>query len=127
MNIQSLFEGLSQQWARERAATQLTLGKLIAELEKMPTDTSLPYLMDPHSYRGYYEDLAFELWPGTTTAGELLAICNYADGRRFSGYKGGEFKMHCDTPLWVADYGCCGEKLISISASEGITTQPDED
>lgn len=127
MNIQSLFDGLSQQWARERAATQLTLGKLIVELEKMPTETTLPNLADPHSYRGYYEDLAFELWDGTTTAGELLDVCKDAMYQRFTGYKGGEFTMHNDTPLWVADYGCCGEKLITISASEGITTQPDED
>ena len=36
MNIQSLFDDMSANWQRERAETQMTLGKLIAALEAMP-------------------------------------------------------------------------------------------
>ena len=35
LNMQALVDGMSAQWQRERAATQLTLGALIAALEKM--------------------------------------------------------------------------------------------
>lgn len=41
MNIQALFDGLSAEWQRERAETQMTLGKLIEILESMPADTEI--------------------------------------------------------------------------------------
>ena len=58
MNIQALFDGLSAEWQRERAETQMTLGQLIEILESMPADTEIRGLNCPHSYRGYYSDLA---------------------------------------------------------------------
>lgn len=36
MNMQAMVNGLSAQRQRERAETQMTLGKLIDELEAMP-------------------------------------------------------------------------------------------
>lgn len=65
MNIQALFDGLSAEWQRERAETQMTLGQLIEILESMPADTEIRGLNCPHSYRGYYYDLAFEPTEGT--------------------------------------------------------------
>ena len=127
MSIQALFDAMSREWQRERAATQLTLGELISTLEKMPENTTLPDLADPHSYRGFYEDLAFEPGEGAATAGELLTRCRSAVGECFRGYKGGYYTMNCDTPLWIAHYGRCGDRFISISADEGIETQPYED
>ena len=62
------------------------------------------------SYRGYYEDLAFE--PTTEsqvevvkTADDLLRLCNWALDRDFPGYKGGSYTMSADTPLWVSPHG----------------------
>lgn len=36
MNMQALIDGMGAQWQRERAETQMTLGKLVAALEAMP-------------------------------------------------------------------------------------------
>ena len=49
--------------------TQLTLGHLIDELEEMLPDATVPDLRHPHSYRGYYDDLAFELGTGDPSGG----------------------------------------------------------
>jgi len=38
------------------------------------------------------------------TVAELLAILNDAMGKAFVGYKGGDFKMHKRTSIWVANY-----------------------
>lgn len=126
MNLQALIDGLSAQWQRERAETQMTLGKLIAALETMPTDAQVANLRDPHSYRGYYSDLAFERSDDTRPASELLAVCKAAMGQVFEGYKGGDFVMGALTPVWVAHYGNCGDKLMDLHAGGGIETAADE-
>ena len=123
---QSLVDSMSEQWKRERAETQMTLGKLIAALEAMPAETVIPSLCSPHSYRGYYSDLAFERGDQECTAGKLLQRCRGAMGREFTGYKGGDYLMGENTPVWVAHYGCCGLKLMAIRPGE-IETAADED
>jgi hypothetical protein len=126
LNMQALVDGMSAQWQRERAATQLTLGALIAALEKMPADAQVANLRDPDSYRGYYSDLYFERHDGTRPAAELLAECKAAMGQVFTGYKGGDFVMGALTPLWVATYGCCGPKLMAAHAGGEVETAEDE-
>ena len=127
MNTQALINGLSQKWQRERAETQLTLGRLIATLEAMPRGAQVANLRDPGSYRGYYQDLYFEQQFGTRPASELLADCKAAMGKVFEGYKGGEYVMGELTPLWVATYGCCGERLLAVQAEGKIQTASDSD
>ena len=112
--LQYMIDGLSAQWQKDRAKTQMTLGKLIAALEAIPGESPVANLRAAHSYRGYYSDLAFELAAGTRPAGELLAECREAMGAVFQGYKGGDFPMHANTPVWVSEYGCCGERMMSI-------------
>ena len=126
MNIQALIDGMNAHSQRERAATQLTLGELIAALEKMPPDTQVANLRDPDSYRGYYSDLYFERHDGTRPAAELLAECKAAMGQVFTGYKGGDYVMGALTPLWVASYGCCGQKLMAVHAGGELETAEDE-
>lgn len=126
MNLQALVDGMSAQWQRERAETQITLGKLIEALEAMPADAQVANLDNEHSYRGYYEDLAFERLDGTRPASELLADCKAAMGQVFQGYKGGDFVMGALTPVWVANYGCCGAKLMAIYAGGEVETAEDE-
>ena len=124
--LQSLVDSMSAEWRRQRAETQMTLGKLIAALETMPAETVIPSLCSPHSYRGYYSDLAFERGELECTAGKLLERCRGAMGREFQGYKGGDYLMGENTPVWVAHYGRCGQKLMAIRAGE-IETAVDED
>jgi hypothetical protein len=126
MDIQAMVDGMSARWQRERSETQMTLGRLIADLEAMPADTDVSGLAEPHSYRGYYCDLAFEPTSGTVKAGALLAECKSAMGQVFTGYKGGDFVMGALTPVWVAHYGCCGEKLIAIHQDGKLEVAKDE-
>lgn len=56
---QDLFDGVRARMQRERARTQLTLGGLIDELEQRGTEL-VAGLGSPHSFRGHYDDLAFE-------------------------------------------------------------------
>ena len=93
IDFQAMIDGMNAQWQRERAQTQVTLGKLIAALEAMPEGSTVVNLTEPHSYRGYYDDLAFELHTGNRLASELLADCKNAMGKVFEGYKGGDFVM----------------------------------
>ena len=125
-NIQAMFDGLSAQWQRERSKSQLTLGALIAALEAMPPDSQVANLRDPDSYRGYYSDIYFEKNEGTRPAQELLQECKNAMGKVFTGYKGGDFVMGELTPLWIASYGNCGDKLMAVHAGGEVETKPDD-
>lgn len=82
---------------------QLTL--LIEALEKLPPDAVVKNgFTSPHSYRGYYEHLAFS--PASSARiGDMLAHAKSALNRVFSGYKGGEFMMCGWTECWIAPWG----------------------
>jgi hypothetical protein len=71
----------------------MTLNELIRYLEKEdPKKVVAIGFNNPHSYRGYYEDLAFE--PAKNiTVGEMLDCAKGALGKTYEGYKGGEYKM----------------------------------
>jgi hypothetical protein len=64
----------------------------------------------PHSYRGFYEQLAFEPAENIQVS-EMLAAAKDALGRTFEGWKGGDYKMHDYTDCWLAEMGCCGETI----------------
>ena len=34
--------------------------------------------------------------------------------RNYFGYKGGEFEMTVDVEVYIAYYGCCGERITNI-------------
>lgn len=110
--VQALIDGMSAQWMRERSESQMTLGKLIKRLEELPPETPVG-IGNPHSYRGYYSDLAFD--PAISTAAEALARCRAAMGEVFQGYKGGDFQMGSLTPVWIAHYGDCGKKIVAVA------------
>ena len=96
------------------ASVQMTLGDLIAALEAMDPLSMVANLGNAHSYRGYYRDLAFERIEAVREAGDLLEECLSAMGQVFHGYKGGNYKMDAQTPVWVADYGYSGYRLVGI-------------
>lgn len=126
MTIQQLINLMGAQGQAERAQTQLTLGKLIDVLKAMDPVAQVPNLCDPHSYRGYYCDIAFELNVGTRSAMSLLTECENALGQTFEGYKGGDYTTNANTPVWVALYGSTGDKLIMVHPDGGITVEKDE-
>ena len=83
----------------------MTLEDLIEELEKHDPSKVVPLGFDhPHSYRGYYAELAFEpKW--NTTVGEMLQAARSALGATFTGWKGGEFKMEEHTECHISVEG----------------------
>lgn len=114
MNIQNLFDAMSVTWRQERSKTQMTLSGLIERLKELPPEMEFNGFYFPHSYRGYYEDLAFEPIEGRVVKYVLEDVEKCLD-KTFCGYKGGDFLMDADTPIWIANYGCGGKKLLGIS------------
>lgn len=127
MNLKHLIDAWNAEEMRRRAADQITLGDLIERLEAMPSDVAVG-LAGAHSYRGYYSDLAFERDEdaATATAGDLLAECRKAMGQIFHGYKGGDYPMHANVPVWVAAHGSCGKKLTAINDDGSLELADDE-
>lgn len=68
------------------------------------------------SYRGYYSDLALGYGEnGGLNAGDLLKELRHADGAVFTGYKGGDYRMDRNTPMWVANWGRChGVAVVAV-------------
>lgn len=57
------------------------------------------------SYRGYYDHLALGFGDARAPkVGELLLELESACGKRFHGYKGGEYVMGLQTPVWAANH-----------------------
>ncbi len=68
------------------------------------------------SYRGSYEELALgftKYQRFNTTLKELIHDLRQAVGRVYQGWKGGDFRMDSNTPLWVANCGHSSTTVIS--------------
>jgi hypothetical protein len=92
---------------------QMTIGEVWAYLSKIPVDHLTRWsLLYAHSYRGFYEDVAMSVRDSgrQTKIAELMEEVNKCRGT-FTGYKGGEYTMDEDTPVWVADPGSIGIPL----------------
>lgn len=124
MNFQALVDGMSAQWMKERAESQVTLGAMIERLKELAGDVMVP-LSNPHSYRGYYSDIAFEPTE-QVTAKDLLQECQESMGTCFQGWKGGDNYMHAGVPVWVANEGSCGKKLLAINDDGSLETAEDD-
>jgi hypothetical protein len=111
------------------ATVQMTLGELTRALERCNQDSSTQYdfvyfrpTREVGSWRGVYAQLAIgytnENQP-PVKVGELVALLKEADGKTFTGYKGGEFTMGRDTLMWVANYREAGDTGIVGIRDEG--------
>ena len=128
-SMTDLFAAMSAVWREERAQSGLTLGGLIIRLHELPREMRMQELSNPHSYRGYYDDLAFEP-PAPSKlrrVSDQLADCKEIVGKVFHGYKGGDYTMRYETPVWIANYGCLGERLMAIADDGSLITAPEED
>lgn len=89
----------------------MLLCELIAQLEAADPQRVVPLgFKHPHSYRGYYEELAFEPVSRTLVA-DMLQAAKSALGAIYEGYRGGEFKMDASTKCYLAHWGECGEPI----------------
>jgi hypothetical protein len=81
----------------------MKLKHVIEMLEKFPADRPVALgFGNPHSWRGSYDELAFEPVENTTV-GQMLEDAKSAVGATYEGWKGGEFLMTLDTPVNI-DY-----------------------
>ena len=117
--LQTLVDAMSEAERASRANYHVTLGKLIKILADERATGNVRYDGDGNSapgtedsYRGYYSDLAFDTQQKLVFVADFLKQCRNALGRTYVGYKGGDFTMASDTPLWRASYGCCGEAIV---------------
>jgi len=95
----------------------MTLQALIEELSRYDPQQRVPLgFREPHSYRGYYDELAFEPVPDTTV-GAMLAAAKDALGATYTGYKGGDYTMNAYTQVWLARYGDTGEAISDFFLS----------
>ena len=120
--LQAMVDGWSQQWQKDRAESQMTLGQLIEALKDLPPDRLVVGFGRPDSYRGYYCDLSFEPAEAQQGSAELLAICEGCMGRVFQGYKGGDYVMGELTPLWFAEYGETGDRLMGLNIDNELVS-----
>ena len=117
--MQALVNAMGESAKMERSKYQLTLGEIIKKLDDIDGNKNVIVDIDgflsvgePASYRGYYSDLAFEPSDEEITVKDFLKLCKDSNGISFEGYKGGDFKMEDDTPLWISEYGCCSDIAI---------------
>lgn len=128
---------MTVQQQREKSfanSPQITLGQLITEIESFDLRNSsdefknvcfdfgsaVPTNLD--SWRGSYSELAlgykFSGYDNTKehfadiTANDLLQELKSAIGKEYTGWKGGDFIMNEDTPVWVANPGNGGNTAI---------------
>ena len=122
-DFQAYLNAILETFRQSRSSYHITLGELIEKLDELSNEgfENCPVLVDDadylgrlDSYRGYYSDLAFELGEERKNVGMLLKECRFALNATYMGYKGGEFVMGEDTPLWIADYGVATGRAIII-------------
>lgn len=90
----------------------MNLKYLIEWLEQQNPDAVVPHgFGQPRSYRGYYDQLAFEPLENARL-GDMLNYARSALGTTFEGYKGGEYTMDEWTECWIAKYGFSGGDMI---------------
>lgn len=92
----------------------MKLGELIDTLKALPPTHDVKFdngrvPTDICSWRGSYDELTIDSEPGADrmSVKALLSLAKSADGDTFTGYKGGEYVMNRDTPVWADPYGEC--------------------
>ena len=104
------------------------VGALIRDLSVVAPDTQVSIEgsygqspSSPHSYRGYHDELAFEPSDEPLTAGEFLVMIGAALGP-LTGYKGGTYNVTMLTPVWIAEHGKLGGRVIDTRFYEDEQT-----
>lgn len=102
----------------------MTLKELIERLQQADQDHVCALgFDDPHSYRGYYQELAFQP-KADVSVRDMLACAESAMGATFEGYKGGEFTMNELTDVYLARRGETGEGIGHFLLSYMLGEEP---
>ncbi|MBV5269031.1 MAG: hypothetical protein JZU55_02770 [Afipia sp.] len=98
----------------------MNLGQFIETLARAPSGAEVhidALSLSPtkfSSYRGSYDHLALG-WAedGSCVVSDLLAAARACVGATFEGYKGGDYVMGNNTPIYISNYGRVGNLVIS--------------
>lgn len=109
----------------------ITVGHLIDVLALVPQYAWLTIQgvsgapFDVSSYRGYYDHLAIEYTADhRATVADFIRILRDAVGSTMEGYKGGDFTMTRQTPVWVSNWGTSsGVAVTGVALVEGDGVQ----
>lgn len=124
MNINDIYKAVKKQRARRFSkSNQLSLGEIISKVEdllklkdeKINVVYDFGYLAPKEidSWRGSYDELALDYSNhGGLTLKDFHELLLKAVDNTFEGYKGGEYTMSKDTPVWVANYGDSGHTAV---------------
>jgi hypothetical protein len=125
IDFKTMFEATCEIGRNERKKYHLTLEKLIKILKDSQKDLLVKFdngcfIGDFNSYRGYYSDLSIEPIDinNYLRVNDFINKCEESLNQEFEGYKGGQFLMAGDTPLWMAEYGKCGDSIIDAIISD---------
>lgn len=112
--MQAAFNAIMKPHRDAVGRATMTLGAIIEVLRRAKPEAWLATypveglkLTTLESWRGIYEHLAigYELSDDGVKVGNLLSEFESAVGKTFTGYKGGNYVMGLDTPVWLANYG----------------------
>ena len=129
MNIEEQIKAIGKigRDATLKGTRQMTLGKLIKLLSEIIDQDKSIYFdfgyfrpAELMSWRGSYDELSIDY-----SEDEAVSVKTFLEdlkacvSKEFTGYKGGEFTMNEDTPLWVAHYGSSGHTGVSGIMDDG--------
>ena len=123
-------EVAAMRFEKMKTSQQLMLGELIILLDhvkdekahiRLDFDGQCPRYLD--SWRGSYCEIAinYDSVDPVISVAEFVGKCKDAVGDEMEGYKGGEFIMGRNTPVWVSNYGMAGNLGVI-----GVKQQGDE-
>lgn len=93
----------------------MNLGQLINAVKGIDPDYTFDWgICNPHSYRGFYECVAFERRWSPQTAAEMLGVLTTTVGRTFQGWKGGDYTMDEGVRVYLANQGDTGQPIEGI-------------
>lgn len=126
MDLQKIMDTINEHARITRTDYHVTLGKMIDVLGPLPSNMIVRFDWNGESpkqemsYRGYYSDLAFDWDVEPITVEEFAAMCGKALGAIYTGYKGGDWPMGSDTPLWASAYGTTGRAIIGVDVEDDV-------
>ena len=106
----------------------MMLGDLIDALRKEEPNRVLPIgFSHPHSYRGFYDQLAFEPCRDVLLK-NVLAEAEGALNKVYQGWKGGDYRMGQHTDVWLAYEGTTqpGEPLSVLTLGMMLGWTPEQ-
>lgn len=116
---------------RKRESTQLTVGSLLEFLRTAEPTANIVFdrnsgsPTDPHSYHGYFEDLAFDYDTNKIiTVDDMIHLLESCIGQLFQQFQKdqGHYQMCTETPLWLSHSGCHGWKIVGVEFSSALVT-----